>query len=390
MPGKRGWPFATLAPSIDNLINSRHYCEGRRLWQLEEEGGGLTRYHSSQRSKFPLRFNHQKKSRCSLLRFCRLPTLVVHNRRHLPHHRGFRFPSPLRGWIWGPGKGDQLPFCPLMIISSPLLLGTKKRWGRWGGLRPLTSNGRIPIGQKKSVFRSVASRNLRASVSLGGGGGGGEEEVEVELDGIEVDEEEDKGEETGEEEEAGAEPEELEDENISYSSSSKIIEERSIRGRAAFFKVPKKEQISQTSEVLYCTMRKSRRLYLFCPNRHYCFEKWWIGGDFFKKKLWFVVQNREMEIIFRIFIAFFAMITYFLGKKICKRAWKAEVFFFLFLFLWWWWWWWWLCWGWWLNSNKIVLGIAVFLKLSGGEGGESYLLSPKWLVRSTEKNRNSI
>lgn len=94
----------------------------------------------------------------------------------------------------------------------------------WGGGRR-SPTGRIPIGQKKSVFRSVGSKNLRA-----GGSVGEEEEVE----GIEV--EEDVGEETSEEN-TKVEVEEVDDEH-SYlsSSSSKTIEDRSIGGRAALLK----------------------------------------------------------------------------------------------------------------------------------------------------------
>ena len=92
----------------------------------------------------------------------------------------------------------------------------------------------MPIGQKKSVLRSVGSKNLRAGGSLG------EEGEEEEVEGIEVDD--DVGEETSDgEEERGAEAEEVEDEYSysSSSSSSKTIEERSMGGRAAFLKQKK-------------------------------------------------------------------------------------------------------------------------------------------------------
>ena len=132
-------------------------------------------------------------------------------------------------------RGATCPAGPLMIVSTSLLFGTK-HCGRRGA--PRSSNGRMPIGQKKSVHRSVGSRNLRAGGSLG--------EVEV----IEVEEEEDVGEETSEsdgEEERGPEVEEVEDaySSSSSSSSSKTIEERSIGGRAAFFEAKKKISVSQ-------------------------------------------------------------------------------------------------------------------------------------------------
>lgn len=122
-------------------------------------------------------------------------------------------------------KGTTCPFGALMIISTSLLLGTKI-WGRLGG--PRSSRGRIPTGQKKSVFRSVGSKILRT-----GGPAEGEEEVE----GIEV--EEGTGEEPSEDD-TEVEVEEFEDKDShsssSSSSSSKTIEDRSIGGRAALSK----------------------------------------------------------------------------------------------------------------------------------------------------------
>lgn len=96
-----------------------------------------------------------------------------------------------------------------------------------------SSRGRIPVGQKKSVFRSVGSKNLRTEGSVEG------EEV---VEGIEV--EEDMGEEPSEDD-TGVEVEEVEDENsYSSSSSSKTIEDKSIGGRAA----PLKQNFSQETE----------------------------------------------------------------------------------------------------------------------------------------------
>lgn len=88
-----------------------------------------------------------------------------------------------------------------------------------------SSRGRIPIGQKKSVFRSVGSKNLRTEGSVEG---------EKVVEGIEV--EEDMGEEPSEDD-TGVEVEEVEDEHsYSSSSSSKTIEDKSIGGRAALLK----------------------------------------------------------------------------------------------------------------------------------------------------------
>lgn len=88
-----------------------------------------------------------------------------------------------------------------------------------------SSRGRIPIAQKKSVFRSVGSKNLLTEGSVEGG--------EV-VEGIEVEEE--MGEEPSEDD-TGLEVEEVEDEHsYSSSSSSKTIEDKSIGGRAVLLK----------------------------------------------------------------------------------------------------------------------------------------------------------
>lgn len=158
---------------------------------------------------------------------------------------GFGFQPHFGDESGGLEKGTTCPLGPLMIVSTSLLLGTKE-WGRRG--EPRSSMGRIPIGQKKSVLRSVGSKNLRT-----GGSVEGEEDVEV----IEV--EEDMGEEPSEDD-TGVEVEELGDEySYSSSSSSKTIEDRSIGGRAALLKQNFSQETGQVPK---------SESYLFCPGRH--------------------------------------------------------------------------------------------------------------------------
>ena len=122
----------------------------------------------------------------------------------------------------------------------PLLFGTNAWfWMRSGGAR--SSRGRIPIGQRKSVLWSVGSKTLRDEVEgfvvvvLPGG-----EEVIVEEDGI------------------GLESGEIGDglDEMSYSSSSSssnMIEERSIGGSGSLLRKAEEgiveEEVAREDEI---------------------------------------------------------------------------------------------------------------------------------------------